>query len=214
MGRSIGPQIRTIAGIRPVDNRDACDDRAVRLFVALTPLPEVVEELWTATEVLRVEQPGLRWTRPEQWHLTLAFLDEVGDRAQSDLVERLGRVVVRHPPLVLWLCDGGRFGNRVLWTRVRGETDRLRRLAASVQAAARRSGLPVENRPYRPHLTLARARDDSIDLRSAVIRLNGFAGRPWIASELHLVHSRLGAGRGGAAQHEPLVSWPLGPGSG
>jgi 2'-5' RNA ligase len=180
----------------------------VRLFVALTPPPDVVTELCTATEALRAEQPDLRWTLPDQWHLTLAFLGEVGEGATPDLVERLGRVAGRNPPLVLSLGGAGRFGNRILWTRVRGETDRLRRVAASAQAAARRARLPVEDRPYRPHLTLARARGVA-DLQPAVAVLAGFEGRPWTADELHLVRSHLGAGPGGTARYELQASWPL-----
>ncbi|MHA6795618.1 RNA 2',3'-cyclic phosphodiesterase [Pseudonocardia bannensis] len=182
----------------------------MRLFVALTPPPDAVDELWTAREVLRTDRSGLRWTRPEQWHLTLAFLGEVDDATLEDLTERLARVAARHPPLELSLGGGGRFGDRVLWTRVRGETDGLRRLAASVQAAARRARLPVEDRPYRPHLTLARRAGAHTDLRPAATELAGFAGRPWTAEELHLVRSHLGAGPGGTARHEPVVSWQLG----
>ncbi|MDT7652255.1 MAG: 2,3-cyclic 3-phosphodiesterase [Pseudonocardiales bacterium] len=180
----------------------------MRLFVALTPPPNVVSELSIATEALRAEQPGLRWALPDQWHLTLAFLGEVGEGATSDLVERLGRVAGRSPPLLLSLGGAGRFGDRVLWTRVRGETDRLRRLAASAQAAARRARLRVEDRPYRPHLTVARARGGA-DLQPAVAALAGFEGTPWTADELHLVCSYLGAGPGGTARHETWASWPL-----
>jgi RNA 2',3'-cyclic 3'-phosphodiesterase len=180
----------------------------VRLFVALRPSPDAVTELWTASEALRTEQPELRWALPDQWHLTLAFLGEVGEDGMSNLVERLGRVAARHPPLMLSLGGAGRFGNRVLWVRVRGDTDRLRRLSASVRAAARRARLPVEERPYRPHLTLARARDGA-DLLPALAALGGFEGRAWAVDELHLVCSHLGAGPGGTARHEPHASWPL-----
>lgn len=180
----------------------------MRLFVALTPPPDAVAELCIVTEALRAEQPALRWALPEQWHLTLAFLGEVGEGRTPDLTERLGRLAGRHAPLVLSLGGGGRFGNRVLWTRVWGDTDRLRRLAASVQAAARRARVPVEARSYRPHLTLARARGD-VDLRPAVAALTGFEGRPWIVDELHLVRSDLGAGPDGTARHEVQASWPL-----
>jgi 2'-5' RNA ligase len=181
---------------------------AVRLFVAVNPPATAIAELRAATAPLRAGHDGLRWTRPEQWHLTLAFLGEVAEPARADLVERLGRVARRHPPLTLSLGDGGRFGHRVLWTRVRGDTERLRRLADAVRAAARRARIPVEDRPYRAHLTLARCRDDT-DLRPAVAALAAFDGEPWTADELHLVRSELGAGPDGGARHAPLASWPL-----
>jgi 2'-5' RNA ligase len=127
----------------------------------------------------------------------------------------------------LALRGAGRFGDRVLWTRVlaapavepgraapgsgpgRDAVDDLRALAASVGAAARRCRIPVDDRPYRPHLTLARGRPGS-DLRPLVDALRGFAGTPWTADALHLVRSRLGAGPGGTAVHEVVATWPLG----
>jgi RNA 2',3'-cyclic 3'-phosphodiesterase len=181
----------------------------VRLFVALTLPVEVVQELRAATEPLRAEHPALRWTLPEQWHLTLAFLGEVDDRARADLAQRLARAATRAPPLSLALGGAGRFGDRVLWTRVSGDTDGLRRLAASVRAAAGRAGLRIEDRPYRPHLTLARAGGD-VDLRGLVTALTGFSGSSWRAERLHLVRSRLGAGPDRRARYEVLCSWSLG----
>lgn len=181
----------------------------MRLFVALTPPSDVVEELQERVAALRDLEDDLRWSRPEQWHLTLAFLGEVGDDARDELSRRLGRAAGRYPPLTLSFGGGGRFGHRVLWTRVHGERDRLRRLADSVRAAARRTGLATEQRPYRPHLTLARATTRTIDLRPLVDALAPYQGRSWTAGVLHLVHSRLGAGPGGTALHEPIRSWPL-----
>ena len=180
----------------------------MRLFVALTPPPSAVAEVLDATAGVRTAHPELRWTPPEQWHLTLAFLGEVDDRARDDLAARLGRAASRHPPLTLSFAGAGRFGDRVLWSRVRGDVEALRRLAASVQAAARRAKLSVEDRPYHPHLTLARSREPA-DLRPLVEALSGISGRDWVAAELHLVRSHLGKGPGGSARYETLTSWPL-----
>lgn len=183
----------------------------MRLFVALIPPAAAVAELRAAATALHAEHPDLIWTRIEKWHLTLAFLGEVVDGTVPDLVERLDRATRRHPPMRLSLGGGGRFGNRVLCTQVHGETEQLRHLAGSVQAAARDARLPVDERPYRPHLTLARARTDATDLSAAAARLGGLAGPPWIADELHVVHSAPTAGPGGTSQYERIASWPLGP---
>jgi 2'-5' RNA ligase len=167
-----------------------------------------LEELLAATAQLRAAHPELRWTSPEQWHLTLAFLGEVDDRAREDVSRRLARSATRHAPLTLSFGAAGRFSDRVLWSRVHGDVDLLRRLAASVQAAARRAKVPVEDRPYRPHLTLARTREPA-DLRPLVEALSSFAGREWPAAEMHLVRSHLGAGPGRTARYETVTTWPL-----
>jgi 2'-5' RNA ligase len=180
----------------------------MRLFVALVPPAEALAELADAVAALP-ETPRLRWTRPEQWHVTLAFLAEVDDRTREALVPRLERVARRHPAPTLALAGGGRFGGQVLWTRVDGDSAALRRLADSVRAAARRCGLPTDPRPYRPHLTLGRAGRPAPDLAPLATALNGFAGGAWSASDLHLVRSVLGAGPGGTARHETVASWPL-----
>lgn len=182
----------------------------VRLFVALTPTAESLDELRAVVEPLSPSVPQLRWTPYEQWHLTLAFLGEVSEPELPKLTERLARVAARHAPIALRLEGAGRFGSRVLWLGVRGDTAGLQRLAASVRAAARRSRIEVDDRPYRPHLTLARCRDPHVDLRPVVAALAGFAGRTWTARHLQLIRSYLGAGPGGTARHEPVQSWPLG----
>lgn len=185
------------------------DDGRVRLFVALVPPQQAVAELAAATAGLRSDVPELRWVYPEQWHLTLAFFAEVGERTCAELLERLGRAARRHPPLVLSLAGAGRFGERVVWVRVDGDRARLRRLVDSARAAGRRCGLPTEERPYRPHITLARSGPSEPGLGPVVDRLRGFAGSAWPASELHLVRSRLGAGPGGSPRYEIVGSWPL-----
>jgi 2'-5' RNA ligase len=185
----------------------------MRLFVALWPPPPAAGDLAAAVEAAREDAPQLRWAPPVQWHLTLTFLGEVADTHRVDLDRRLARAAGRHPPLHLCFAGGGRFGHRVLFTRVEGDQTGLRRLAASTTAAARRIGLEVDARPYRPHLTLARSSargGDQVDLRPAVQALTSYRGPEWTADSLHLVRSRLGAGPGRRAQYETIAAWTLG----
>ena len=118
----------------------------------------------------------------EQWHLTLAFLGEVADDHVPELQQRLARAAGRHPPLTLRFAGSGRFGGRVLFMALDGDVQGLKRLAASAGAAARRVGIAVEDRPYRPHLTLARAAAGGGDLRPLVARLATIEGQAWTAT--------------------------------
>ncbi len=152
---------------------------------------------------------GLRWVRLDAWHLTLTFLGAVEPRRTADLEVWLGRAAGRAAPLSLRLAGAGRFGRHVLWAGVDGDRDGVRRLAVATGAAARRAGIDVDNRPYRPHLTLARA-DGSTDLSALAAALANLASPTWTADELHLVQSHLGAGQDRTARHEVVARWPLG----
>lgn len=180
----------------------------MRLFVAVYPSTEAVDSL-------RAALPGdhrLRWAPPEQWHVTLAFLGEVDGQRLPDLQARLGRAAGRGRPMTLALHGAGAFPKPVrrghtLWVGLRGDVEPLERLAARARAAARRVGIDVADRTFRPHLTVARARERGVDLTGAVAALAAYDGPPFTVADLLLVRSVLGDG---PARHEPLASWPLG----
>jgi len=191
----------------------------VRLFVAVTPPAPVLDHLAAAVADVRARCPAdlnatLTWTLPAQWHLTLAFLGEVDDATADRLGPRLARLAGRHQPLQLAVAGAGGFGSarraRVLWAGVQGEREPLRRLAQGVTAAAGRERIEVAGgRGYRPHLTLARARQPT-DVRGLTERLAAYEGPEWTAGSYALVRSRLAAGPDGRAVHEPLTSWAFG----
>lgn len=182
----------------------------MRLFVAVVPPEGALGELAAVVGRLRGQgEDGVRWTGEEGWHLTLVFLGEVGEERVPELEERLGRAARRHPAHTVRLAGGGRFGTAVLWAGVQGDVRALGRLAQSAQAAARRTGIEVDERPYRAHLTLARTvrGGPRADLRPYVAELEGFEGREWQVAELVLMRSRLG---GGPARYERVGAWKLG----
>lgn len=180
----------------------------MRLFIAVQPPPVVLDAVEHAVAPLRPSNPALRWAPREQWHVTLTFLGEVPDGAVPALERRLGRVAGRHAPFPVELGGGGRFGRRVLFASVRSADHRLHRLAEGTDAAARRIGVDVETRPLRPHLTLARARDE-VDLRPLVTELEPLHGVGWVVDDVRLVRSRLGQGPGQGAIHETVLALPL-----
>jgi 2'-5' RNA ligase len=186
----------------------------VRLFVAVTPPHDVLRALERAAETTRVlpDASRLRWAQPDSWHLTLVFLGEVDEADVPELTERLQRAARRHSVMTLSLTGGGRFGDRTLWTGVSGDTAELGRLAASVAAGARRTGIEVEERPFRAHLTLARARaHHSTKLRPFVDLLAPFASRLWTADRIELIrsHPPEPGAAGAQPRYETIGSWLL-----
>ncbi|TYR51975.1 RNA 2',3'-cyclic phosphodiesterase [Streptomyces parvus] len=185
-----------------------------RLFAAVLPPASAVAELRTALAPLHT-LPGardLRWTGPEGWHFTLAFYGEVPEDATPELEARLERAARRTAPFALRVHGAGHFGGRALWAGAAGGLDTLRLLAERADAAARRTGLPMEeHRRYTPHLTLARSRG-AADLRPFAAALAGFEGRSWEAAELTLVRSHLPESGvpGERPRYTAVRAWPLG----
>ncbi|MEU5975959.1 RNA 2',3'-cyclic phosphodiesterase [Streptomyces sp. NPDC047315] len=197
----------------------------MRLFVAVVPPAPQLDELGAAVARLRKlpGADGLRWTGRGGWHYTLAFCGTVSEDVLPEFSERLGRAAGRTGAFPLSISGGGHFGNGVLWAGAAGGTEELRRLAARADAAARRSGIPMEEpRRFTPHLTLARARrraaGPTADAKSGAPLgtyadvLRDFAGTPWRVSEFVLFRSHLPAGGtpGAEPRYETLATWPLG----
>lgn len=186
----------------------------MRLFAALLPPDTAADELTRATAKLKT-LPGaeaLRWTLRESWHFTLAFMSEVEDGTVPELSERLSRAARRTTPFPLSLHGGGHFGDRALWTGAKGDVDALRILAGRADAAARKSGIPMEeHRHYRPHLTLARGHGEP-SLRAYADALADFEGTEWTVAELTLVRSNLPVSGvpGERPRYEVVGRWPLG----
>ncbi|MCF2533983.1 RNA 2',3'-cyclic phosphodiesterase, partial [Yinghuangia soli] len=135
----------------------------LRLFVALAPPDDAKSELERALRPVYAAHPLLRWNRIEDWHITLAFLGELPAEVVPGLRAALAEVSGAHPAPELALVGAGHFDDRVLWSGLRGDLDRLHALAASVRQAVAACGLPYADRPLRPHLTLARARRGNVD---------------------------------------------------
>ncbi|MGQ7350434.1 RNA 2',3'-cyclic phosphodiesterase [Quadrisphaera oryzae] len=178
----------------------------MRLFVSLEPPPEALQPVADAVvELGRV--PGVRWSPPSRWHVTLAFLGDLDDDDVRRLAPPLRSAVAAAGPVRLRLAGTGTFGTSVLWAGVAGDVERLSSLAAGVAGAARAAGLGLEERPYRPHVTLARAagRGGAGALGQLADQLAGVRGPTWTAVEARLVRSHTSDGRYEVLEHLPLL---------
>ena len=128
----------------------------IRLFAAIA-LPEDVAEGLT---IRQYGVEGVRWRPMETMHITLRFFGDVQERIADDLDAELGGV--GGSPFAISLAGVGSFGEgeriHALWAGV-VENPTLNQLAGRCEAAARRAGLKPEARAYRPHVTLAYARN-------------------------------------------------------
>jgi 2'-5' RNA ligase len=179
----------------------------MRLFVAVWPGASAIAHLAAAVEALQVDSGPPRWLPGERWHLTLAFLGEVDEATVPRLQAGLARAARRANRTELQLAGAGRFGNNVLWVGVAGSAAPLTELAGRAGAAARRTGIVLEDRQFHPHLTVARGRD-GCDLQLWARTLVSYAGPSWPMDQVSLVRSTLGP----QPSYTELASWPIGRG--
>ncbi|WP_329113105.1 RNA 2',3'-cyclic phosphodiesterase [Streptomyces sp. NBC_01465] len=178
-----------------------------RVFIALAPPDDAKQELAQALRPAYDAYPRMRWNRIEDWHITLAFLGELPVATVPLLRPPLAELAADRRSVELQLRGGGHFDERVLWSGVDGDVEALQLLAAEVRAAVKACGVVFEDRPLRPHLTLARARRDAPAFAvEAAAGLDGFAGRRWPAERLHLVGSNFGRGPG-PIHYRDIEAW-------
>ncbi|MCI8526105.1 MAG: RNA 2',3'-cyclic phosphodiesterase [Oscillospiraceae bacterium] len=122
----------------------------MRLFVAIPFSREFRAALLAAQEDLRTQGARANYTRPENLHLTLAFIGETERYAAAE--EAVAQVEAWAFPLRL--ADGGHFG-QLYWAGL-DQSAPLEKLAERVQGSLRAAGFAVERKPFRPHVTLAR----------------------------------------------------------
>jgi RNA 2',3'-cyclic 3'-phosphodiesterase len=178
-----------------------------RLFLGVPLDPEAAEEVQRGADALEAANFPGRIVPRENWHLTLRFLGDSSAEQTSTIVQRC----VREDwwsPFIISLRGWGAFPKvgraNVLWIGVEDFETRLARLAAAAERAARAAGYQAEDRPFRPHLTVARMRHPT-DLRTVLALLPPVSVALRI-DRLVLFRSTLGASH---PRYEAMHEWAL-----
>jgi 2'-5' RNA ligase len=167
----------------------------MRLFIGIPLAAEATDAAERLVRKLQSDGDGLRWGSPESWHITLQFLGETSEATYGCVVDRLGKV---KSPVVPVLLDGTGFFERagVFFAGVNVPAE-MHELEKRVIAATTLCGFVAEDRPFHPHVTLARAKGENRvkALRRLKQRLNEEARFPaFTATEFLLYQVFLGAG--------------------
>ena len=183
---------------------------AWRCFVAV-PLDEALRSaLAGAVAGLRAGHQeldaGWRWSQPDQWHITLAFLGATSPASRNQLEDALRRVATGCH--AFWLPTGGLGvfptprAARVLWYGVDDPEGRLRQLAEEL----RREISPDAPASFHPHVTLGRARHRHGSPVADLLRSARMPAGRLRVDQAVLFRSHLG---GGPARYEALAVTPL-----
>ena len=178
-----------------------------RCFVAVSIGDSLRRDLAASVEVWRTrpDLAGLRWTDPAGWHVTLAFLGAVDPARIGELGTSVRAVAATSRPAVLRSGGVGGFPSsrraRVGWYGI-ADPGHLAEIAGRLSTAL---GLDAPA-PFRPHLTLARAKREPVDLSAWREEANEPAGVLEVTG-LELMRSHLGRR---PARYEIITSTPLG----
>src|SRR4051812_24779289 len=133
----------------------------VRLFLAINLTPEVRHTIAEAAAPLKAIAPELSWVNEDKIHLTVKFLGEQPEEMAATVTEAMRSVGTRNRAIDVEIGGVGAFPNfrrpRVVWIGVTPDP-KLELLHHDVESACESLGLPVDGKPFRPHLTLARVK--------------------------------------------------------
>jgi len=182
----------------------------VRLFIAIEIPDDVREALAAFLRELRPVAPNAKWVRAENLHVTLKFLGHTEPEKLGAIEQALK--AIRSPQRVaLQFRSLGFFPSekrsRVFWAGM-GASANLRALAEDIDHAVTRLGFPAENRPFAPHLTLARFDPPGLPakLAAAVEQHASVNFGSLNTSTFHLIESKL---KPTGAEYTTLQSFPF-----
>ncbi len=163
----------------------------MRLFLAIEPAPDarraIGDLLSHASDTLGPSTSALRWIARDNLHLTLQFLGEVPRDRLNPLVAALQPGLTLRP----FMVSLDRFGvfppsgpPRTIWLGLGTGADEVRVIYADLAGRLAGLGFEAETRPYSPHLTVARVRDEQRRRASGVRAVLASIPVPAIAWEV------------------------------
>jgi len=138
----------------------------VRSFIAIELPDELKQGLTQLQDRLKSgKQSWVKWVDPYSIHLTLKFLGNIDVDRISAITKAIETAVQGTSPFYLEVKDLGAFPNlkrvQVVWVGVSGEVEKLGHLQQRIESNLAPLGFTAESRPFTPHLTLARLRNQA-----------------------------------------------------
>jgi RNA 2',3'-cyclic 3'-phosphodiesterase len=167
-----------------------------RVFIAIKV--EAEDSLLRIISSLKSGLPkeSVKWTSVENIHITLAFLGDTDENTIDSLISMLKKKCVSVNRFVLAIRGIGVFRNmsdpRIIWTGIE-QSANLIMLNNLILEGLRDLNIRIEDRPFRPHLTLGRIKHsgDKEILKSVVERYQNTEIQTVTVNEIHLYESIL-----------------------
>lgn len=178
----------------------------MRLFIGIPLAAAVVNELAALTAGLKSPNDALRWSAEAGWHITLQFLGQTN--ADQYACVAAGQRRIRYAPFQIQLEPPGFFDRAgVFFAGVRLSPE-LTRLQERVVAATTPCGFVPEDRPYHPHITLARDKGGRHGLHQLKSRISSNAQFSAFVAKEFLLYQSFPAP--GGSRYEVMERFALG----
>ncbi len=172
----------------------------MRLFVAIPVPGEISRQVAGAMDAFDSVRDRIKEVDPRQYHLTLNFLGDTAPHKAKKIADILHETLRDAGAFAVSFAGAGAFPGprrpKVLWVGVEKGAPEMTRLAGAIDNAMAELGYPRENRPFSPHLTLGRFRNQrgGRDVTGELQALKGFTTDCFTCGSIHLVRSRLTPG--------------------
>jgi len=145
----------------------------IRSFIAIDlPIQLLEQIIQLQKELIPATRDFVRWTRPENIHLTLKFLGDVDKEKLLQAKRLLDEIKFDHTPFILCMEGYGVFPNkkqpRIIWVGFE-ESQSILVLVSQINTKLQTLGIEPEIRPYKPHLTIGRVRQISNAYQNKVL---------------------------------------------
>ncbi len=147
----------------------------LRAFIALEIPSPYQDAIHRQTAGLRqaADSSVVRWVPPGNLHITLKFLGDVSSSNVQFLTQMLTQEAAKHPAFSFHISGLGSFPSprraRVIWVGIQAPAE-LEALQKGVESAAARLGYETEERPFSPHLTIGRVKQNITSNEQQCIR--------------------------------------------
>ena len=178
---------------------------SVRAFLAIPIPPQVKASIERLQKHLAAQIPDIRWTKPDNLHLTMHFFGDVSEETLEKIKVSMLSVKSCQQPFLVEVKGFGAYPSlrrpRVLWLGLQPE-GQLRQLHEACRKSLAQAGVMTDSRPFSPHVTIGRLKQQKPDLTDLFQAVDNTLISQLSVDRLVLFESCL---RPEGAKHSPLL---------
>lgn len=172
-------------------------EKSIRTFIAVEIEERFRQELVRVQDKLRASGADVKWTEPQDIHLTLNFIGDIAPSKITSIREIMSGIAANIPAFPVDITELGAFPDilfpKIIWAGITRNADILARIANEFETGLDKFKTKKEDRKFAPHITLGRTRSSrgKDQLVAALEETNIPAGLTQMVNRLTLFQSQL-----------------------